>query len=155
MAYKNAIPTTCTLYSYMKLNASEQIHWLETTSMWWHPMHINYCAHADTKVSYTIVLTIPCAINASPNHKYACEFFRRGPSSKWPSRLTRWPCVGLHGDRLSLHGDHVGLHGDRMEFRVLLQTACHKHMRNVAQVHAQDYHQNVTEPQNTGTASQA
>jgi len=34
-------------------------------------MYINYCAHADTKVSYTIVLTIPCAINASPNHKYA------------------------------------------------------------------------------------
>ena len=47
--------------------------------------------------------------------------------------------VSLHGDRLSLHGDrvsllsdHVSLHGDRvslhgyhMQFRVLLQTACH------------------------------
>ena len=41
--------------------------------------------------------------------------------------------VSLHGDRVSLRGDRVSLHGDRvslrgyhMQFRVLLQTACHK-----------------------------
>ena len=41
--------------------------------------------------------------------------------------------VSLHGDRVSLRGDRVSLHGDRvslrgdhcMQFRVLLQTACH------------------------------
>ena len=34
--------------------------------------------------------------------------------------------VSLHGDRVSLRGDRVSLHGDHMQFRVLLQTACHR-----------------------------
>ena len=33
--------------------------------------------------------------------------------------------VSLRGDRVSLHGDRVSLRGDHMQFRVLLQTACH------------------------------
>ena len=35
--------------------------------------------------------------------------------------------VSLRGDRVSLHGDRVSLRGDHMQFRVLLQTACHTH----------------------------
>ena len=33
--------------------------------------------------------------------------------------------VSLQGDRVSLQGDRVSLRGDHMQFRVLLQTACH------------------------------